>query len=134
MSEAARPERAFLVAGSDGIGFALPMEDVRRVVGAADLPPSHRRASLPRLLGLPHDEASSRYAEVACRRAATYLELGSAVDVVRVPPEEVEAIPMVLATTALRWGWAGLLHHGAGFRLVLDTSWIASLASPRGPA
>jgi hypothetical protein len=134
VSEAALPERAFLVAGGDGIGFALPMEDVRRVVSAADLPPAHRRASLPRLLGLPHDEAASRYAEVAGRRADTYLELGATVDVVRVPPEEVERVPLVLTTTALRWGWAGLLHHGAGFRIVLDTSWLASLAAPRGAA
>ena len=134
MSDAESRDRSFLVGGVGNLGFAVPMEDVRRLVGAVDLPPVHRRASLPRLLGLAHDAPSSRFAEVACLHGDTYLELGPDVDVVRVPRTEIEPLPRVLATTALRWGWAGLLHHDGGFRIVMDTTWVAALAASRGSA
>jgi hypothetical protein len=110
------------------------MERVRRLVGAKDLPARHRRASLPRLFDAGAEGAADRYAEVDCPRPDTFLDMGEDVDVRRVPPGAVEDVPAVLRTTARRWGWAGVLHDGPGFRIVVDVAWLASLAAPRGPA
>lgn len=131
MPEAASPQRTLVVGGGELLAYAVPMESVRRLVDAADLPHPHRRVTLARLLGGAHGTPHSRYAEVLGPAPATYLELGEDVRVRQVPVDAVEPVPPFLATTARRWGWAGLLQEGSRPCVLLDVAWLASLAAER---
>jgi hypothetical protein len=141
VSDAAGPERTFIVGGAGPLGFAIPLEDVRRLVAFGDLPPQHRRVTLSRLLGgsagtrdagpAEAGTAHTRFAEVAAAGSDVFLDLGADVRVRPFPAEAVEAMPAALETTARRWGWSGLLRDGAAMRIVLDARALAAIAAPR---
>jgi hypothetical protein len=119
------------------------MEQVARLVGPADLPREHRRASVRRLFQRAdgrHEERpdeggldADRFAQVAASEPPTFLDLGSPVRVESAPEAGIEPIPPLLATVARRWGWAGLLRDGEGWRILLDAPALAALAAPRRP-
>ena len=142
MSDAALPERTFVLGGAGPLGFAVALEDVRRLVAASDLPPHHRRVTLRRLFhGSAAPEgaqepgaADARFAEVAASEPDVFLDLGGDVRVRPFPADAVEAMPAALETTARRWGWSGLLRDGAAVRIVLDARALAAIAAPRGAA
>jgi hypothetical protein len=126
-------ERAFLVggAGAGRLGFAIPLEDVRRLVAADALPRTHRRLSVSRLFGAAADEPHARYAEVDAAGDGAYFEIGEDAAVARVPSDAVEPVPDCLSTAARRWAWAGLLRDGDVYRMVVDVRALAPLAAER---
>jgi hypothetical protein len=132
VSDAASPERVFVVGGDGRLGWAVPMDQVRRIVRAPDLPPRYRSASLPRVFDRPPASADeARYAEVLGGAADTFLDLGGHARVVAVRDGDVEALPQILSTVAARWGWTALVRDGDARRVLVDVPLLASLAAPR---
>ena len=138
MPDAVAPRTVhLLICGEGAVRFAVPLDRIGRVLEHSQLPTQYRSVNVPRLFaGADLEPEADRYAEVPAAGAGAHLRLGPSAAAEEITADRLQTVPHILARTAARWGWSGILpgDPDAGvvyvYVVVLDPERLSAIGAP----